>query len=585
MEPESYFENHTPTYKRRYDALRAFFHQGIEASVVCEQYGFKLSAFYALSRDFRRHLKENPDVDFFFKRVPFGRKKRQIKELDDLIIGLRKNNFSTQDIVGLANAKGFDVTYGYVYSLLRKEGFARLPRRGKAEKEKLMLPKIEAPVATKLVMSPEKFHSHSTGLFVFLPLIKKYNIDDAIIQSDYPETKSINRLSSIMSFIALKLSNVKRYSKDDHWCMDRGLGLFAGLNVLPKSAWLSSYSSRVSKQTNLSFLKSLHTIWTRHDLLSDTTNLDFTTIPYWGDDVHLENNWSGKRNKALSSMLTVLAQDPDNGIIDYGNSDVLHQEQSNVVLEYLDFYRKDKQGSQNLKFLVFDSKFTNYENLNKLDDKGIRFITIRRRGKRIVEQLQDRKHLFKTVRVEAAGMKKRTLKALDEEITLRGYGDPKAKDTKVIRQVAIMGHGKIKPALIITNDFELSTQDIIRKYCRRWLVEKGISEQIEFFHLNRLSSSMVIKVDFDLVMTILAHNLYRLFALELGRYAALCDERIYERFIKNNGQINIANHNIDIELKKKRDLPQLLEFLDNQPATKHPGFNDIPLNFMASATS
>jgi hypothetical protein len=54
---------------------------------------------------------------------------------------------------------------------------------------------------------------------------------------------------------------------------------------------------------------------------------------------------------------------------------------------------------------------------------------------------------------------------------------------------------------------------------------------VDFFHLNRVSSSMVIKVDFDLVMTILAHNIYRLFALDKDRYALLSNERIYEKFI------------------------------------------------------
>jgi hypothetical protein len=46
----------------------------------------------------------------------------------------------------------------------------------------------------------------------------------------------------------------------------------------------------------------------------------------------------------------------------------------------------------------------------------------------------------------------------------------------------------------------------VRKYARRWLVEKGIAEQIDFFHLNRLSSSMVIKVDFDLVTKVSHHE-------------------------------------------------------------------------------
>jgi hypothetical protein len=164
--------------------------------------------------------------------------------------------------------------------------------------------------------------------------------------------------------------------------MDRGTGLFAGLNILLKAAWLSSYSSRVTAGMNTSFLKSLHKIWTEHGLLSDTVNLDFTTIHCWGEDTHLENNWSGKRGRALSSMLSVLAQDPDSGIIDYGECNVLHENESAAVLGYMDFYKQTGLEKQTLNCLVFDSKSTNYENLSKLDGKQIKFITIRRRGEK-----------------------------------------------------------------------------------------------------------------------------------------------------------------------------------------------------------
>ncbi len=62
--------------------------------------------------------------------------------------------------------------------------------------------------------------------------------------------------------------------------------------------------------------------------------------------------------------------------------------------------------------------------------------------------------------------------------------------------------GKIKPAHH-NQRFRHKVELIVRKYTKRWIVEKAISEQIEFFHLNLVSSSMVIKVDFDLTMSIL----------------------------------------------------------------------------------
>ena len=377
--------------------------------------------------------------------------------------------------------------------------------------------------------SGDKFTSNSLGLLCFWPYIKKFEIDKIIDESQYPETKTISKFSSIMAFLALKLSNIKRYSADDIWCMDRGAGCFAKFNVLPKTGWFSSYSYRVTREMNLSFLRKFHKVWKSHGLLGDTMNLDFTAIPYWGNGDHLENNWSGKRRQSLSSMLAVLAQDPDSGLIDYGDTNVLHKDQNAVVLSFLDFYRNGELDDK-LRYLVFDSKFTTYQNLSKLDEQGIKFITIRRRGKKILEELNAiASSKWKKKRVVCAGNKTRVLKVHDSIIILKGYGKP-------IRQVAITGHGRIKSALIISNNFELKVDKIIRKYTRRWLVEKTISEQIEFFHLNRVSSSMVIKVDFDLTMTIVAHNLYRLLASDLEKYSHLSDNSIYERFIMNSGE-------------------------------------------------
>jgi hypothetical protein len=584
-----YFESTELVAKKQYDALREHFVDKRPAAEVAQKYGYTINSFYSLSKIFQKHLKNQDEnsKDFFFRETVRGRKPVENDELKTLVVELRKQNHSVEEIVSIANSKSHKTSYWTVYYMLIKEGFTRLGRRTVEEKNKLStkIEKIKASVAAKLGYEPEKFTSSNTGLLVFLPIIFKYGIHKAIERSFYPSTKTINKISSILCFLALKLSNIERYSHDDIWCNDRGMGLFAGLNVLPKTAWYSSYSSSVSLNMNLSFLKELHSIWVEHGLLSDTVNLDFTTIPYWGDSEHLENNWSGKRGKALSSMLAILAQDPDSGIIDYGNCDVMHKNESAVVLEYLDFYRSTPHENEPLKYLVFDSKFTNYENLAKLDDQQIKFVTIRRRGEKMLDEIQKKKD-WKTIRVEASGLKKRTLKIYDETITLPGYKDEKTGKAKKIRQIIITGHGKIKPAILITNEFDLSAEKLVRKYCRRWLVEKGIAEQIDFFHLNRLSSSMVIKVDFDMVMTILAHNLYRLLAMELGdRYKNMQSERLYHKFIVNSGEIEIEPEQIRVDLKKKRDLPQLLELTQKLKSVQFPWMENKNICFNASAST
>lgn len=456
-----------------------------------------------------------------------------------------------------------------------------MPRRSKQAKQETIINGVKSIAATKseqLLCNPEAFNTaDAVGVLCIMPYIQKLGIDKLITETGYPETKTLSSLNSILSFIALKLSNVRRYTTDDIWCMNRGLGLFAGLNVLPKAGWFTSYSHRVTRKMNMKFLGNLGKLWAANGWLSDTANLDFTAIPYWGDDSNLENNWSGTRHKALASILVALSQDPDTGIITYGDATVKHDNQSDVAVEFLDFYKKSN--GANLKYLVFDSKFTTYKNLSKLDDNEVKFITIRRRGKEIIESINKLpQQKWVATRVSAANGKTREVSVSDDIIFLKAYG-------KKIRQLAITGHGKIKPALIITNDFDVAKEQIIKKYAQRWLVEKEISEQIHFFHLNSVSSSMVIKVDFDLTMTILANNLFKVLAADLPGYSHCTATTLYEKFIHNCGFVTIDREHITISMKKKRNLPLMLTAMEQFQNYRISWLQNKKLRFVGASTS
>lgn len=582
MSPQTYFMHPTSTCHRQYEALRAFFCEKISADLITKKFGYSINGFYSLIRDFKQKLSQRNDEDPFFQTHKRGAKEKDTEgKITALIVALRKQYLSVPEIKALLDVEKHPVSERYVFSILRKEGFARLPRRdAKAiiQSQAHGKEQMSAPKSEMLSLEPEVFNTQHAGILCLLPYIQKYGLDRIIKESSYPETKTIDKLSSILSFLGLKLSNIRRYSADDLWCMDRGMGLFAKLNALPKAGWFSSYSHRVTRGMNLSFLKKLHAVWKANGVLSDTMNLDFTTIPYWGEDQHLENNWSGKRHTALASMLAVLAQDPDSGIIDYGDTNIRHNKKDDVVLEFLDFYR-DNRKDTTLRYLVFDSKFTTQANLRKLEDRGIKFVTIRRRGRNIVNKLEQLPpNRWKKIRVMKADGKGRILKVFEETLTPQDYGKP-------LRQLAITGHGKSKPALIITNDFNITLEDLIRKYARRWIVEKGISEQIEFFHLNQVSSSMVIKVDFDFTMTILAHNIYRLFASNLSGYAHQTAITLFEKFLCNSGEVEITSKAIYVKLKKKRHLPLLLTELQKFHNQKFPCLENRKLIFLGASSS
>jgi len=581
MEPRDFFLLPSLVTHKQYEALRMYFVENKPASEVASCYGYTYRAFTSLVATFKNKLKDDASGAFFFMEHQPGRKVSvATDQVRSVVIDMRKKYYSVPDIKVALDGLGMPVSEKHIFNILSEEGFSRLPRRVKLARQQLEHVQIPAEKSSPLDFSPEVFKSSNAGILMFLGMIRRYKIDKAIDKSDYPGTSVINKTQSILSFLALKLANRRRYSSDDTWCMDRGMGLFAGLNVLPKTAWYTSYSDRVTSDMNRKFLKQLHRIWLKAGLLEDTSNLDFTSIPYWGDDTHLENNWSGKRGKSLSSMLAVLAQDPDSGIIDYGNADILHKDESAVVLEFLDFYRSgNKKKEDKLRYIVFDSKFTSYENLRKLDEDDIKFLTIRRRGKNILERIKSLPaEGWKKVKVECAGGKHRTLRAYDEQVFLKGYDQE-------IRQVIITGNGKVKPAVILTNDVDLKIDNVIRKYARRWLVEKSISEQISFFHLNLVSSSMVIKVDFDLAMSILANNLYRLFAMELERYSHLSAQSLYDKFVLNGADVIVQEDTIRVQLKKKRNLPLILEVMQNYSRQKYPWLNNKNVIFEGASYS
>ena len=502
----TYFtEGFSPVHKR-YLALRDFFAEGLNAEQVAEKYGYTVSTVYFMARQFKQTIFASQDP--FFKTVKVGRKPIDHKgEIAELVVSLRKKYLSVPDIQIALDARGITLTIYSIEKIITDAGFARLPRRDKQERIDSKIAasqKIVAPVATRLRLQPEAFSTQSAGLLSVIPTILNYGIDKAIRESSYPQTKDLSRMNAILSFVALKLSNVKRYSADDIWCLDRGMGLFAGLNVLPKTAWFSSYSSGVTRDMNVRFLRSLQDIWKSHDLLSDTINMDFTTIPYWGDDEHLENNWSGKR--------------------------------------------------------------------------GVKFITIRRRCESLLKHISSiDTNAWRKIKV-AKARGSRTLYAYEENVKLTDYEG-------LVRHVYIKPVGREKPAILITNDVHISLAELVRKYSRRWLVETEISEHIDFFHLNRNSSGIVVKVDFDLTMTMLSHNVMRLFCKDLDGYEHCNAETLFDKFLSAPGDVTIGDGSICVSMKKKRTLPTLVEHLHSLRSLSVSWLDDFDFSFSVGSSS
>jgi len=76
------------------------------------------------------------------------------------------------------------------------------------------------------------------------------------------------------------------------------------------------------------------------------------------------------------------------------------------------------------------------------------------------------------------------------------------------------------------------TASVVARYAQRMLIENNISESIQFFHLDALSSMVGLKVDFDLQLTLMAGSLYRLMAQRIGReYTHAQPKRLFRNLL------------------------------------------------------
>ncbi|MCK4430839.1 MAG: transposase, partial [Candidatus Aminicenantes bacterium] len=385
MRDANYFIKPVHEWQRRYEALRASFVDRLPAKVVADRFGYRPSYIHLL-----RHLFIYEKVDFS-EPVPEGKvaRRRVTNELREKICSWRKSRLSAGEITELLSEEGVEISVRTVERVLREEGFAKLPRRSRL-KIGLTVKGAEVPARSEAItigqMEGQAFDCAAGGVFLFAPFIEKLNIRDIVKTAGLPESQTIPATSYFLSFLALKLIGTERYAHMGDHAFDPGLGFFAGLNVLPKCTAMSSYSYSLDEVHLLRLQKAFIKQACRLGLYDGSIiNMDFHTIPHYGDESVLEEHWAGMRGKRIKGALTLFAQDAVSKLILYTASDIKRSESDDQVLTFLSFWKGIKRGIK--PTFVFDSKFTSYSKLSQLNTQGIKFITLRRRGKDLLSKV------------------------------------------------------------------------------------------------------------------------------------------------------------------------------------------------------
>lgn len=550
MNLENYFLKPSNSTHRQYEALRMYFVDRRSQREIAERFGYTLDSFRVLCCHFRKR----PQRRFFVEatRGPSKKADRE-KALREQIVQLRKRNLSIYDISRLLKADGRSLTPPAVSSILLEEGFARLPRRRDDERPASLAPeKADVADVREFDPTPRSFNTKFGGLFLFLPMLAGIPFDTIIEDAGLPGSGMVPASHAVRSILALKLFGNARHTHVMSDVFDQGLALFAGLNVIPKSSFLGQYSCRVAPGSCPVLMKSwfdaVGQLGYRHGTSFD---LDFHTIPSYGDDPLLQKHYLSRRSRRQKGILAFVANDTRNRAFCYVNADLRKNTQNDEILRFIEFW-KEKSGKLPEE-LVFDSTFTTYQNLNRLNAMGVKFITLRRRGGAELHRINAfPMSAWRKIELENVTREYRTPKIVDEKIRLSGYDG-------ALRQLVIKDLGHESPTIMITNYPRTSPAKIIQRYARRMLIENNISDAVDFFHMDALSSTVALKVNFDLTATILASTLYRIFASRIGNgYETAKFSRIFRNFIDATAKVEITERDIIVRFQKRAHNPMLL---------------------------
>jgi len=534
---------------RLYEALRGYFVEKLSSRQAARRFGYSPKSFRVLVHRFR----QDPQRTFFVRPARGPQATPKKNQVRDLIITFRKQNLSIYDISRALDREGLRYSPVAVAQLLRQEGFARLPRRGDDERPPRPGPAV-ADVADvrELDLQPRQVRTQFGGLFLFLPFLAQIPFDDILRRAGFPGSKMIPAGCAMRSLLGLKLFGSARHSHVMSSVLDQGLALFAGLNVIPKRSFLTEYSCRIEPA---SYAKVMHRWFDAITLLGvqhgSSFDLDFHTIPFHGDDALVEKHYVSKRSRRQKGLLAFLAQDAGTRVFCYANSQLRKHQQNDEILQFVAFW-KERTG-QFPEEVIFDSKLTTYAKLDRLNQQGIDFITLRRRSRNLLRQAAN-VPISAWRRIEVGGVSRlyKHPRVLDQRITLPDYHG-------LVRQLIITDLGHEQPTFLLTNQLHRSSAKLIGRYAQRMLIENHIEDGIDFFHMDALSSAVALKVNCDLQLTLIASSLYHMLASHLGNgYENAKSRHLFADFVDASAVIEIGTRDIEVHFQKRAHNPYLL---------------------------
>jgi hypothetical protein len=308
------------------------------------------------------------------------------------------------------------------------------------------------------------------------------------------------------------------------------------------------------------------------ELDGSSFNLDFHSVPYFGEHPLVEPHYVAMRSRSQPSVLAFMAHDAESRAFCYANADLRKGEEADEIFRFIKFW-KSAHGELP-RHLVFDSKLTTYANLARLDEMGISFITLRRRTHKLLAEVAALPpSAWRTITLDVPTRKYKTPRIFEQNIRLAGVA---------LRQLFVQDLGHDQPTILLTNDRSAAPK-LITRYAQRMLIENALSDAVRFFHMDALSSSVGLKVDFDMTLLVIASTLYRLLARDMRGYDQAQARQIFRDLVDMPADIVVQDRAVTVEFHRRSHLPILLASDLFKSAVTVPWWNGASLHLSTYA--
>ena len=551
-----WFTTPGPVNQRRYEALRAFFVDGLTHAEAGARFGYTRWAMVNLVREHRAGRLEL----FTPPRKP-GPPPGAAPAKDRArgrVIELRRQGLSTYEISARLADEGTPLNRTSVAEILSEEGFGRLLRHPAAQASTAAATpgrdtRLPKTAALDFATWPHRVDSAKAGLLLLIPDLVALDLPALVKTAGYPGTRIVPATSWLLSLLALKLTRTRRVSHvDDLLLTDPAAALLAGLATLPKKSALTNYSYRTGHDHQRAFLAALDTKMIAGGLATADQaifDLDFHAVMHWGTDPALEKHYVPTRSQRARSVLTFFAQDTGTHNLVYANADLAKSSQAREVITFCDHWKA--VSGNDPRMLIMDQKVTTHAVLGELDTRGVTFLTLRMRSPALVKHIDAlTDNDFTTVTLDRPGKFNRPKVHQATGIRLTNYPG-------TVRQLVVTGLGRDAPTVIITNDHHLTAKALIEHYARRMTIEQRLAEIIQAFHADALSSAVNLNVDLDIMLCVLAQALIAALRNRLPGYANVTPDVLQRRFLETPGTITTSGDTITVHLDRRAYTPVL----------------------------